>query len=123
MESPLASASGSDSVIESMEKIAGSVEAVGARTVVAYVKAIPLRAYEDVDIIKSEIKAGNIVISNVSPLAKQSIEDVKRAINELNEYAAMVEGDIARLGEERVIMTPRTVKIWRGPRAEPSKQA
>jgi SepF-like predicted cell division protein (DUF552 family) len=106
-----------------MEKTAGHVEAGRECTVVAYVKAIPLRAYEDVDVIKSEVKAGNIVISNVSPLAKQSIEDVKRAINELNEYATMVEGDIARLGEERVILTPKTVKIWRGQKAEPSKQA
>jgi len=111
------------SVIDSMEKIAGHVEAGRECTVVAYVKAIPLRAYEDVDVIKSEVKAGNIVISNVSPLAKQSIEDVKRAINELNEYAALVEGDIARLGEDRVILTPKTVKIWRGQKAESSTQA
>jgi len=83
-----------------------------------YVKAIPLRAYEDVDLIKSEVKAGNIVITNVTPLAKHSIEDVKRAINELNEYAAHIQGDIARLGEERVILTPRTVRIWRGQAAE-----
>ena len=112
-----------DSVVDSIEKIAGSVEEYEKGTVVAYVKAIPLKAYEDVDVIKSEVKAGNIVISNVSPLAKQNIEDVKRAINELNEYASMVEGDIARLGEERVIITPRTVRIWRGQKAEPSKQA
>jgi SepF-like predicted cell division protein (DUF552 family) len=78
-----------------------------------YVKAIPLKAYEDVDIIKSEVRAGNIVITNVSPLAKNSIEDVKRAINELNDYAVLIRGDIARLGEERVILTPKKVKIWR----------
>ena len=68
---------------------------------------------KDVDLIKSEVKAGNVVITNVSPLAKHNIEDVKRAINELNEYAALVQGDIARLGEERVILTPRAIKIWR----------
>jgi hypothetical protein len=79
-----------------------------------YIKAIPLRAYEDVDVIKSEVRAGNIIITNVAPLAKHNIEDVKRAINELNEYASLINGDIARLGEERVILTPKTVKIWRG---------
>jgi len=86
------------------------VEALGE----TYIKAIPLRAYEDVDVIKSEVRAGNIIITNVAPLAKHNIEDVKRAINELNEYAALINGDIARLGEERVILTPKTVKIWRG---------
>jgi SepF-like predicted cell division protein (DUF552 family) len=78
-----------------------------------YIKAIPLKAYEDVDIIKSEVRGGNVVITNVSPLAKQNIEDVKRAINELNEYAVLIQGDIARLGEERVILTPKSIKIWR----------
>jgi SepF-like predicted cell division protein (DUF552 family) len=80
---------------------------------VIYIKAIPLRAYEDIDIIKAEVRAGNIVICNVAPLAKTDIEDVKRGINELNEYANMVEGDIARLGEERVIVTPKNIQIWR----------
>ncbi len=78
-----------------------------------YIKAIPLRAYEDIDVIKAEVRAGNIVICNVSPLAKHNIEDVKRGINELNEYAQLIEGDIARLGEERVIVTPKNIRIWR----------
>ncbi|MBS7619451.1 cell division protein SepF [Candidatus Bathyarchaeota archaeon] len=79
-----------------------------------FIKAIPLKGFEYVDIIKSEVKSGNIVITNVSPLAKKNIDDVKRAINELNEYATLIEGDIARLGEERVIITPKSVRIWRG---------
>jgi SepF-like predicted cell division protein (DUF552 family) len=78
-----------------------------------YIKAIPLKAYEDIDVIKSEVRAGNIIICNVSPLAKHNIEEVKRGINELNEYAQIIEGDIARLGEERVILTPKSVRIWR----------
>ncbi len=96
-----------------IDKIIGRDENAIESPSETYIKAIPLKAYEDVDIIKSEVRAGNIVITNVSPLAKNNIEDVKRAINELNEYAAMIAGDIARLGEERVILTPRTVKIWR----------
>ena len=96
-----------------IDKLIGRNEDAAVSPRELYIKAIPLKAYEDVDIIKSEVKAGNIVITNVSPLAKHNIEDVKRAINELNEYAALIAGDIARLGEERVILTPKTVKIWR----------
>jgi len=96
-----------------IDKIIGRDEGAVELPSEKYVKAIPLKSYEDVDIIKSEVRAGNIVITNVSPLAKHNIEDVKRAINELNEYAALISGDIARLGEERVILTPKTVKIWR----------
>ena len=95
------------------DKIIGRSEEAVESSDDTYIKAIPLRAYEDVDLLKSEVRSGNVVITNVSPLAKSNIEDVKRAINELNEYAALIQGDIARLGEERVILTPRTIKIWR----------
>ena len=95
------------------DKIIGRSEEAVESSDDTYIKAIPLRAYEDVDLIKSEVRSGNVVITNVSPLAKSNIEDVKRAINELNEYAALIQGNIARLGEERVILTPRTIKIWR----------
>jgi len=79
-----------------------------------YLKAMPLRGLEDVDVIKQEVKSGNILVIRVTPLAKKSIEDVKRAVNELSEFVQSVEGDIARLGEERVVVTPSFVRIWRG---------
>ena len=79
-----------------------------------YLKAIPLRELQDVEIIKQEVKSGNILVIRVTPLAKKSIEDVKRAVNELSEFVQSVEGDIARLGEERVVVTPSFVRIWRG---------
>lgn len=79
-----------------------------------YLKAMPLKELKDVDVIKREVKSGNILVIRVTPLAKKSIEDVKRAVNELSEFIQSVEGDIARLGEERVVVTPSFVRIWRG---------
>jgi len=78
-----------------------------------YLKALPLRALEDVEAIKREVKSGNILILKVSPLARKSIEDVKQAVSELLEFTQSVGGDIARLGEERVVITPSFIKIWR----------
>jgi len=78
-----------------------------------YLKALPLRSIEDIDLIKQEVKSGNILIIKVSPLAKRSIDDVKRAVTELCEFTELVGGDIARLGEERVVITPSFIKIWR----------
>lgn len=79
----------------------------------AYLKALPLRDLEDIDAIKREVKSGNILILRVGPLARKSIEDVKRAVSELHEFATLVGGDIARLGEERVVITPPFIRIWR----------
>lgn len=78
-----------------------------------YLKAMPLRDLSDLESVKSEVKAGNILILRVTPLADKSIDDVKRAVNELSEFAESLGGDIARLGEERVVVCPPNVKIWR----------
>jgi len=78
-----------------------------------YLKALPLRDLEDVDMVKREVKGGNILILKVSPLAKKSVDDVKKAVSELLEFTQLVGGDIARLGEERVVITPSSIRIWR----------
>jgi len=78
-----------------------------------YLKAMPLRDLTDLDTVKSEVKSGNIIILRITPLANKNIDDVKRAVNELCEFVESVGGDIARLGEERVVICPPNVKIWR----------
>jgi len=78
-----------------------------------YLKAMPLKSIEDIDSIKDEVESGNILIIRVSPLATNNIDDVKRAVSELCEFADSHGGDIARLGEERIVVTPPFVRIWR----------
>ena len=79
-----------------------------------YVKAFPLREPTDVPRIKAEIIEGNILIVKITPIAKRSVEETKSAIAELVDFVKSIQGDIARLGEERIVMTPPTVKVWRG---------
>ncbi len=86
-----------------------------------YLKALPLRNLEDVGLIKNEIKLGNILVVRVTPLAKKNIDDVKKAVGELNEFVQLVGGDMARLGEERVVITPSFIRIWRR-KAVPEEQ-
>lgn len=78
-----------------------------------YLKAMPLRDLSDLDTVKNEVSSGNVLILRITPLANKSIEDVKRAVNELCEFVESVGGDIARLGEERVVICPSNVRIWR----------
>jgi len=78
-----------------------------------YLKAMPLRDLSDLDAVKNEVNSGNIMILRIIPLANKNLDDVKRAVNELCEFAESIGGDIARLGEERVVICPPNVKIWR----------
>lgn len=78
-----------------------------------YLKALLIRQLEDVDTIKTEVSSGNIVIAKITPLANKSLEDVKQAVEELSTFAKSIGGEIARLGDERLVVTPPTIKIWK----------
>jgi SepF-like predicted cell division protein (DUF552 family) len=78
-----------------------------------YLKAMPLRDLSDLESMKNEVNSGNILIIRITPLASKSIEDVRSAVNELTQFVESVGGDIARLGEERVVICPQNVRIWR----------
>lgn len=87
-----------------------------------YLRALPLRALEDVNVVKNEVKSGNILILRITPLARKSVEDVKQAVNELCEFVEHIGGDIARLGEERVVVTPSFIRIWREKTPMPAEE-
>jgi hypothetical protein len=75
---------------------------------------MPLNQLKDLDLIERVLSAGNVLIIKITPIAKRSIEETKIAINQLSNFARREGGDIARLGEERVVLTPAGIKIWRG---------
>lgn len=85
-----------------------------------YLKAMPLKELTDLENIKKEVTNGNIIILKVVPLATKSIEDVKNAVNELFLFTESIGGDIARLGEERIVICPKTVRIWREKTPKPA---
>jgi SepF-like predicted cell division protein (DUF552 family) len=83
---------------------------------------MPLRSLDDVEVIKHELSLGNILILKITPLARKSVEDVKKAVNELSVFTQSIGGDIASLGEERVVIVPNSIRIWR-PETVVSKKA
>jgi SepF-like predicted cell division protein (DUF552 family) len=79
-----------------------------------YLKALTLRDVTDVSAIKDDIKKHMILILRVTPLAQKDVEELRKVVEELYSYSQSTGGDIARLGEERIVITPPGVKIWRG---------
>jgi hypothetical protein len=78
-----------------------------------YLKAMPLRDLADLENIKTEVSNGNILILKITPLANKNISDVSRAVNDLYAFTESIGGDIARLGEERIVICPPKIRIWR----------
>lgn len=79
-----------------------------------YLKAITLRDISDITAIKEDIEKQMIIILRVTPLAQKDVEELRKVVEDLYAYAQSIGGDIARLGEERIVITPPEVKIWRG---------
>jgi hypothetical protein len=68
---------------------------------------------KDIDVIEHVLSAGNVLIIKITPIAKRSVEETKVAIKQLTDFVKRQGGDIARLGEERVVLTPPGIRIWR----------
>ncbi|MEM3536699.1 MAG: cell division protein SepF [Candidatus Bathyarchaeia archaeon] len=100
-------------ILRKSKKTEAKAVAVKGAAGKTYLKAMLLRDLSNLDEVKNEVKSGNIMILRITPLANKSIDDVKRAINELCEFVESLGGDIARLGEERVVVCPPNVRIWR----------
>ncbi|MCS6767386.1 MAG: cell division protein SepF [Candidatus Nitrosocaldus sp.] len=83
------------------------------REVSLYLKTVTLRDVDDIDVILDDIRHNNILIIRITPLAQKSVEDLKMVVEELYKFVRSINGDIARLGEERLVITPPGVKIWK----------
>ncbi|HYY40517.1 MAG TPA: cell division protein SepF [Nitrososphaera sp.] len=79
-----------------------------------YLKAMTLRDKSDITVVKEDIKKNMILIVRVTPLAQKDLEELRKVVEDLYSYTESAGGDIARLGEERIVITPPSVKIWRG---------
>jgi len=80
---------------------------------ITYLKAITIRDPSDLHSIKEDIKKNMILILRVTPLAQKDVEQLRKVVEELYTIAKNADADLARLGEERIIIVPSNVKIWK----------
>ncbi len=75
------------------------------------VKSIDLSSVVDVQEVAGELKNGNIIILNISPLMDEDPNQLKKAVDRLKGLASDIGGDVGRLSESRIIATPELVQI------------
>lgn len=75
------------------------------------VKSVDLTSLVDVQEVASELRDGNIIILNISPLMDEDPGELKRSIDQLKNLANEIDGDVGRLSESRIIATPKLVRI------------
>jgi SepF-like predicted cell division protein (DUF552 family) len=77
----------------------------------AFVKPMTLSSQEDIAAVMKEAREGNIVLLNIEGLAKRNAIKLKELITGLKGQIVEIDGDIARISTDRVIITPSRVKI------------
>ncbi len=79
---------------------------------------IPIRVdkmedFSDSDRIQKHIRSGNIVLVKIKTLRGKDISELKRAIDKLRKTCIAMNGDIAGIDEDWVILTPAFAHIAR----------
>ncbi len=77
-----------------------------------YVRVAELSGLEGMPEMKKEIYNGNILLIDVSKSRRDKMI-LDRAIKDLKQVVGDVHGDIAMVGENQVLVTPRAIRINR----------
>ena len=76
----------------------------------AYVKPIALQNDSDLKLVEEELAQKNIVLLNIASYGRNPGK-LKDAIMRLKAAAVKMNGDVARIDEDKILLTPAKVKI------------
>ena len=79
------------------------------------IKVKTLNDFKDVEEVQQELRQGNIIFVKIKPLKDRDMLELKRAIDKLRKTCVAVNGDIAGIDEDYIVVTPEGVVIHRGP--------
>ncbi len=79
---------------------------------------IPIRVdkiedFSDSDRIQKIIRAGSIVLVKIKTLKEKDLSELKRAIDKLRKTCVAINGDIAGIDEDWIILTPSFAHVAR----------
>ena len=84
------------------------------------VRPFTIQDFADIKEILDAQRDGNTVaLINIKPLMDKDLVELKRAINKLKKTCEAVEGDIAGLGDDYIVITPSFAEIYRNKETNP----
>ncbi len=94
--------------LEKYMETSGS-EKIGAKM---YVRVGEIQRYEDLKDFTDYIYGGNVLILDFTPIAEEEVI-LKRITSDLKKLIKEINGDIAGIGNNMMIITPSDVKVER----------
>lgn len=77
----------------------------------ALVKPLDLNTDVDAEAIIREVKQGNLVLANIADLNKRNKAKLKELLGRIKSEVKAMDGDMAGISAERILVTPSKVKI------------
>lgn len=95
-----------------------SEEAGGGEVRAVPIKVIELEEYKDAEGVQKSVREGKIVFVKIKRLKEQDMSDLKRAIERIRKTCTAVDGDIAGVDENYIVVTPSYAKVLREQESE-----
>ena len=95
-----------------LEKYTDATKKDGVETARMYVRIGEIQRYEDLKEFTDYVYGGNVLILDFSPIAEEEVL-LKRITNDLKKMIMDINGDIAGIGNNLMIISPSDVKIDR----------
>ncbi len=90
-----------------------STKHTGARSKIT-VKSFIINDFDDIKDTLSALREGyTIALVNIKPLKDKDIVELKRTINKLKKTCDAIEGDIAGISEDWIVVTPGFARVHR----------
>ncbi len=77
----------------------------------ALVKPLDLNTDVDAEAVIREVKQGNLVLANIADLNKRNKAKLKELLSRIKSEVKAMDGDMAGISAERILVTPSKVKI------------
>lgn len=77
------------------------------------VRAETLKEFDDVERVQDRLRDKQIVWVNIRPLKQKDMTKLKRAVKRLKKTVRSVDGDIAGVDEDWIVVTPSFAEIER----------
>lgn len=88
-----------------------SIAAPDLETEPIYVKSMELRDVVEVQEIVDEVRRGNILVVDIEEFLRRDPSELRRAVDEMKEVTKKFGGDIGKLTDTKIIITPKFIKI------------
>lgn len=90
------------------------LEAMGEEQGKANIRIETINDYRDVEEIQKRVREGNVIFLRIKKMRERDIGELKRVVERLRRTTIAMNGDIIGVDEDFLILTPPSVKIYRG---------